>query len=42
MSVIAAAPPAAGRRFALGRLTVTELKLLARERVRLIVGVGSR
>ncbi len=40
MSVTAAAPPAAARGFALGRLTVTELKLLARERVRLIVGVG--
>lgn len=40
MSVNAAAPPAAARRFALSRLTVTEMKLLARERVRLIVGVG--
>ncbi|HYB86903.1 MAG TPA: hypothetical protein VEC76_08645, partial [Streptosporangiaceae bacterium] len=40
MTVIAAAPPATGHRFALGRLTVAELKLLARERVRLIVGVG--
>ena len=40
MSVTAAAPPAAARGSALGRLTVTELRLLARERVRLVVGVG--
>jgi ABC-2 type transport system permease protein len=40
MSVIASAPPAAARGSVLARLTVTELKLLARERVRLIVGMG--
>jgi ABC-2 type transport system permease protein len=40
MSVIASAPPAATRGSVLARLTVTELKLLARERVRLIVGMG--
>jgi len=43
MSVTATAPPAAARGSrgsALGRLTLTELKLLLRERVRLIVGVG--
>jgi ABC-2 type transport system permease protein len=40
MSVTTVAPPAAVRGSALGRLTVTELKLLARERVRLIVSLG--
>jgi ABC-2 type transport system permease protein len=40
MSVIASAPPAAARGSVLARLTVTELTLLARERVRLIVGLG--
>jgi ABC-2 type transport system permease protein len=40
MSVIAATPPAAARRSVLARLTATELKLLVRERVRLVVGLG--
>jgi len=40
MAVTSVAPPAAARGTALGRLTVTELKLLARERVRLVVGMG--
>jgi hypothetical protein len=40
MSVITAAPPAARRGSALGRLTVTELKLFLRDRVGLVWGVG--
>jgi ABC-2 type transport system permease protein len=40
MPVTAAAPPAAARRSALGRLTSTELKLYLRERVGPIWGVG--
>jgi ABC-2 type transport system permease protein len=40
MSVTIAAPPAAARGSALGRLTITELKLFIRERVGPIWGVG--
>jgi ABC-2 type transport system permease protein len=40
MSVTIAAPPAAARGSALGRLTITELKLFVRERVGPIWGVG--
>jgi len=40
MSVITAAPPAAARGSALGRLTISELKLFLRERTRLLFGVG--
>jgi ABC-2 type transport system permease protein len=40
MSVTAAAPPAAPQGSALGRLTVTELRLFARERIGPVWGVG--
>jgi ABC-2 type transport system permease protein len=40
MSVTTAAPPAVIRGSALARLTVSELKLLMRERIRLFFGVG--
>jgi len=40
MSVMTARPPAAIRRSALVRLTISELKLLLRERIRLFFGVG--
>lgn len=40
MSVTTAPPPAAARGSALGRLTITELKLLARERARFILGTA--
>jgi ABC-2 type transport system permease protein len=40
MSVSTAAPAAAARGSAVGRLSISELKLLARERARLSVGLG--
>ena len=40
MSVAIAPLPAAERGSALGRLALTELKLFARERLRIIFGVG--